>query len=114
MAKRREAPAPESNNDMNPFLKAKDIDAKGDELKISGWVNERPGKFGPQIVMEVLQERTGKTFDFGIGVGSPNHRRLFKLFGGEYAKWAGKAIHVEVQNNKGVTFIAITGDAIPF
>jgi hypothetical protein len=113
MAKRREASAP-TNNDMNPFLKAKDIADNGDELKISGWVQEKPGKFGPQIVMEVLQERTGKTFDFGIGVGSPNHRRLFKMFGGEYAKWAGKSITVAVQQNKGVTFIAITGDAIPF
>jgi len=85
--------APEqSGTGYNPFLKPDDIGHNGPvELALTGWVRRTVGRFGPQIVIEVTGPG-GKTYDFGIKEGSPNHRMLFKAMGRNEKEWAGRLV----------------------
>lgn len=99
MAKRRapedDTHAPEteqSANGYNPFLKVEDIDAgTATELTLTGWVRRTVGRFGPQVVIEV-KHPDGRTYDFGIKDGSPNHRMLWRGFGRDEKLWAGSIV----------------------
>jgi len=107
MAKRRteEEPPPHTDDDQrapeqsstgyNPFLKVADLGRGPVRLDLTGWVRRTVGRFGPQIVIEV-HAPGGRTFDFGIKDGSPNHRMMFRGMGRDETKWEG-AIIVEVE-----------------
>lgn len=56
-----------------------------------GFTRRKPGMYGEQIVMELARERDDKIFDFGIGVGSVNHRILAKRKGAE-SGWSGAIV----------------------
>ena len=94
MAKRTEEPqsSPATDGDKpayNPFLKAPDVSADGQDFHITqGFTRRKPGTFGEQIIMEVTRADDGKVFDFGIGVGSVNHRILARRMGDEHV-WRG-------------------------
>jgi hypothetical protein len=106
MAKRQASEAPphtdedrgapdQSATGYNPFLKVENISAHGaTELRLTGWVRRTIGRYGPQIVIEVTTP-DGRTFDFGIKEGSPNHRMIFRGMGRDETKWEGRLI-VEV------------------
>lgn len=88
-----------NQGDQNPFLKVADV-YDNDVFTLSGWVRRTEGRFGPQIILEVTQNRTGNMFDFGIGVGSPNHRVLFKRMGPDEFKWKGSIVVSVRQGDK--------------
>lgn len=74
----------------------------------TGWNHERSGQFGPQIVCEVFHKRTAKTYDLSVRVGSPNHRKLFKMMGADSRTWKGEVIvRPEKVERSGVAYIAI-------
>lgn len=89
--KKKTAGEPEQKTTFNPFLKAEHVKA-GDTVTLTGWTVLRDSRngFGPQIVMEVTHDRTGKTYDYAIKEGSPTHRKLFKRMGREPKNWSGK------------------------
>jgi hypothetical protein len=83
----------------NPFLKPEHVNAQGKtRLELTGWTRRTVGKYGPQVVIEVRDD-ADRTWDFGIKVGSPNHRMMFRGFGRNESDWEG-AIVVEVQTFK--------------
>jgi hypothetical protein len=70
-------------------LKAADVSDTGERFGITpGFTRRRPGMYGEQIIMELARESDDKLFDFGIGVGSVNHRILARRKGAE-AGWSG-------------------------
>lgn len=108
------------NQEFNQFLRASDIgNSEGDSatLVLTGFNHFRPnGTYGPEWVVEVKNE-SGKFFDFSIREGSPNHRKLFRTFGSEPARWKGN-IEVNLQrSNQDRLFVNIIGRAgedVPF
>lgn len=113
MAKRqgRAAEAAEPNPNVNPFLKAADLKPGHNLLLLTGWTRRVPPhvargiSFPEQIVIEVQTENE-KLFDFGIGVGSPNHKMLHKAMGPTEQHWRGTIV-VERQQGRNAPFIAI-------
>lgn len=82
----------QSATGYNPFLKADDLpEGEAIELTLTGWVRRTVGRFGPQVVIEVTTPG-GKTFDFGIKDGSPNHRMIWRGMGRDENKWAGSIV----------------------
>lgn len=73
---------------------------------MTGWTRRLRGKFGPQIVVEV-EDQDGNVYDFAIGVGSPNHRKLFDAFGPDETQWGSGLIRVKAQRGKKGNFVAI-------
>jgi hypothetical protein len=104
---KRSAPAREAEKTTtyNPFLKAEHLQRGLNKLTLTGWTRRMNGKFGPQIIVEVTDERE-RTYDFAIGIGSPNHRILFKTMGNDETRWKGQ-ISVEAQRGRNATFVAI-------
>jgi hypothetical protein len=106
----------------NPFLKAEDVSDRGPtSLTLTGWVRRTVGRYGPQVVIEVTHP-DGRTFDFGIKEGSPNHRMLWRGFGRNEKDWQGSII-VEVrrfkmqngrQSNPAVEIREVIADNPPF
>lgn len=93
----------------NPFLKAPDVSPAGDTFDITqGFTRRKPGNFGEQIIMEVTRKSDGKIFDFGIGVGSVNHRILARKMGDE-RMWRG-ALRLKSQQGARSPFVAIVTD----
>lgn len=84
----------QSSSGYNPFLKVEHLDRGPIELQLTGWVRRAVGRYGPQIVIEVTTP-DGRTWDFGIKEGSPNHRMIFRGMGRDETKWAGRLV-VEV------------------
>jgi len=68
------------------------------ELNLTGWTRRTVGRFGPQIVIEVVTPG-GKLWDFGIKDGSPNHRMIFRALGADEKKWNGRLV-VEIETFK--------------
>lgn len=106
-----EAPA------YNPFLKHGDVTAApGEDFDIQpGFTRRKPGRFGEQIIAEVVRKRDGKVFDFAFGVGSQNHRILARRLGDERV-WGG-TIKLKTMTKAGARapFIAIVDtEPIPF
>lgn len=97
--------APDTEKGYNPFLKPEHLKRGANKLALTGWTRRMQGKFGPQIVVEVHDERE-TAYDFAIGVGSPNHRILFKTMGADESRWNG-TITVEVQRGRNAEFVAI-------
>lgn len=106
----------------NPFLKAEDLTGGGPvSLTLTGWVRRTVGRFGPQVVIEVTHP-DGRTFDFGVKEGSPNHRMLWRGFGRNERDWQGSIV-VEVrrfkmangrQSNPAVEIREVVADNPPF
>lgn len=99
----------------NPFLKTEHLSRGLNKLTLTGWTRRMNGKFGPQIIIEVTDEKE-TVYDFAIGIGSPNHRILFKSMGNDETRWKGQ-ISVEAQRGKNAPFVAIVetaGEDIPF
>lgn len=114
MAKRQrqhddDAPPPHTDQDapgndqgqggpaFNPFLKVDHINAQGPtRFNLTGYVRSSIGAFGPQVVIEV-QGPNGVMYDFAVKEGSPNHRMLWRAFGGDTSKWRG---HIIVQRDR--------------
>ena len=106
VAKRQPARSePDKATTYNPFLKAEHLTRGLNKLTLTGWTRRMNGKYGPQIIVEVTDEKE-KTFDFAIGIGSPNHRILFKTMGNDETRWKGQ-ISVEAQRGKNAPFVAI-------
>lgn len=95
----------EEQTEYNPFLKAEHVPTTT-SLTMTGWTRRLRGKFGPQIVVEV-EDPNGTVYDFAIGVGSPNHRKLFDAFGSDETQWGSGTIRVKAQRGKRSTFVAI-------
>ena len=95
---------------LNPFLKATDI-TKRMMFALTGWNKRAPARvsqgisFPEQIVIEVTDEHD-KKYDFGIAVGSPNHKTLHLALGPDPMVWQG-SITVERQQGRRAPFIAI-------
>lgn len=133
MSKRSRSQAPEdeqqrapetdqSSRGYNPFLKVEDIEASGaTELTLTGWIRRTVGRYGPQVVIEVTHP-DGKTYDFGIKDGSPNHRMLWRGFGRDEKQWAGSIIverkRFKMQNgrmsNEAIEIREVNADNPPF
>jgi uncharacterized protein YjaZ len=86
----RDAPQ-QTASGYNQFLKVDDLDDDVTRLVLTGWVRRTVGKYGPQIVVE-LTHPNGRTYDFGVKEGSPNHRMLFRAMGRDETKWAGAIV----------------------
>jgi hypothetical protein len=121
MAKKAAAPRTRARRDAseqpayNPFLKSGDVDRRGEQFQITaGFTRRKPGRFGPQIIMEVVRTRDHKTFDFAIGVGSVNHRLLARRMGDE-GQWGGKLM-LQTQDGQNAPFVAVArdNDEVPF
>lgn len=107
-----------TNSEFNPFLRASDIGPVGMRvmLALTGFNHTKPnGTYGPEIVIEVRLPESEEYYDFSIREGSPNHRRLFRMYGTEIKSWRGRVM-VEVQSSQnGRDFIAvIDGEKAPF
>lgn len=119
MAKKSQAAGkPERTSEFNPFLRASDIGPIGTRvtLALTGFNHNKPnGTYGPEIVIEVRLPDSEKYYDFSIREGSPNHRRLFRMYGMEIKSWRG-AVMAEVQSTQnGRDFVAvIDGERAPF
>ena len=85
------APA-QTASGLNPFLKSDHIAPTGPtRLRLTGWTRRSTGQFGPQIIVEVTLP-DGRTFDFAMKEGSPNHRMLWRGMGADERKWAGSLV----------------------
>lgn len=112
-----DVPPDTHNGDEQPaynlFLKAGDVNATGEDFMITqGFTRRKPGRFGLQIIMEVVRKRDNKVFDFAIGVGSVNHRILARRMGDEHL-WHG-VLNLKSQRGERAPFVAINEPAIPF
>jgi len=107
------APPPEQDRPAyNPFLKAPDVSPEGEAFKITeGFTRRKPGRYGEQIIMEVTRERDGSVFDFGIGVGSVNHRILARTMG-EEMRWRG-TLTLKREQGQRSPYVAVL-DKVPF
>lgn len=98
----------------NPFLKVTDVETQGEDFGITqGFTRRKPGRFGEQIIMEVVRKRDSKVFDFAIGVGSVNHRILARRMG-EEQRWHG-TLHLKAERGARAPFVAVSDQSgIPF
>jgi hypothetical protein len=111
----------QSSTGYNPFLKTDDLPDGPSRLMLTGWVRRTVGRYGPQIVIEVTTS-SGRTFDFGIKEGSPNHRMLFRGMGKDEHKWAGAIVVHKArftmgngrQSNLAIEIREVEADNIPF
>lgn len=130
--RRREEQSPEDHapetdqggsSGYNPFLKVEHVNESGPtRLDLTGWVRRTTGRYGPQIVIEVVNKRDGRTYDLGIKEGSPNHRMMFRGMGMDEKKWAGYII-VEIgtfkmrggrESNRAIDIREVQADNPPF
>lgn len=112
---KRNAASTEPSGDLNPFLKTADV-REGDKFKLSGWVREASGAYGPQIILEGTLERTSKVYDFSIGRGSQNHKTMFKAHGADIHKWIGTIdiAPAPMRNGQGSFIKIVDAGGIPF
>jgi hypothetical protein len=93
----------------NPFLKFADVSKDGESFSITqGFTRRKPGRFGEQIIVEVVRKRDAKTFDFAIGVGSVNHRIMARRQGDEQ-RWHGELM-LRTEQGQRSPFVAIMTD----
>jgi hypothetical protein len=101
-------PKPSSDGqkgDYAPFLKPKDISAKGrTKLTVLGNVRLQESQFGTQLLIDV--KNGARSYTFAVKLDTPNHRFLFSRFGKSENKWKG-AIQVERGEYLGNEFIKI-------
>jgi len=82
-------PKAAGGGDFAPYLKAKDIPAKGKtKIVFTGDVRESSGKFGDGIDCGV--KIGAKVFSMTIKFDSGNYRRVIESFGKDVKKWKGK------------------------
>jgi len=118
MAKKNEElpPTPQDGDRpaYNPFLKAPDVSTDGQDFEITqGFTRRKPGLYGEQIIMEVTRKEDGKIFDFGIGVGSVNHRILARRMGEERG-WRGQLRLRRKQGARSPFVEIVTDGDVPF
>ena len=85
-------PAEGGSQGFNQFLKSEHINESGTtRFDLTGYVRTSVGQYGPQVVLEV-EDADGKTWDFGVKEGSPNHRMLWRALGGDTRTWGGSIV----------------------
>jgi hypothetical protein len=85
--------------DFNPFLKPEHLKAGVNTFVRTGWTRRTRGKFGPQIIVEVHDEREN-AYDFAVTEGSPNHRELFKALGANPQEWGAGVLKIECKTSR--------------
>ncbi len=87
-------PKASGGGDFAPYLKAKDIPAKGThKIVLTGDVRESSGKFGDGIDIGVKVGK--KIFSMTVKFDSGNYRRLIEKFGKNIPKWKGKTMSAQ-------------------
>jgi len=93
-------------NELAPFLKAKDISAKGKtKIVLTGDVRESSGKFGDGVDCGV--KIGGKLYSFTVKFESGNYRRLIEQCGKNPKSWKGKVLVAERDEYLGNQYVKL-------
>jgi len=98
-------PTATTNDQLEPFLKAKDIAEMGmTKITLLGAIRESNTQFGKGI--DVAVKIGNNQYTWTIKYDSGNYRRLFDRFGNDAERWKG-LVKVERKEHKGNQYVAV-------